>query len=406
MEVRMYCRIISLVVTCMLPLLFLNHAPAQPPVLKLSLTKIAGGFTSPVGMASPRDGTGRIFVIEQGGKVRIIKNNTVLDRPFISISEKVDGLNIAYSEKGLLGIAFHPEYRTNRRFYLYYSAPYKGSGYDHKSILAEYRASESNPDEAEQGEKIILEILQPESNHNGGCIEFGKDGFFYIGLGDGGGAGDRHGDTGNSQNLNTLLGKILRIDVDNADPYSIPPDNPFVNHPGAKPEIWAYGLRNPWRFSFDRVTGRLFCGDVGQDQYEEINIIEKGKNYGWRIMEGNHCFNPPSGCNTTGLTPPVDEYSHKEGISICGGYMYRGMHYPSLHGYYLFGDWSGKMFYLRQQPDYSWLRGEIHVDGKNHNDIGAKINSMGEDESGDVYVITQHLFGPKSPTGSVFRIGW
>ena len=378
----------------------------------MKLTKIDGGFTSPVGMASPKDGSYRLFVIEQGGKIKIIKNHQTLETPFLNLSKKLDGLNIAYSEKGLLGLAFHPDYKNNRRFFVYYSAPVNNRDYDHKSIVAEYKASNSNPDVADEAETIIMEIPQPESNHNGGCLEFGKDGFLFIGLGDGGGAGDQHGTIGNGQDLNTWLGKILRIDVDPATGgtgskslYSVPADNPFVNKENIKPEIWAYGLRNPWRFSFDRVTGRLFCSDVGQNQWEETNIIEKGKNYGWRIMEGNHCYDPSSGCHTSGLTLPIDEYDHETGISVCGGYMYRGLRHPSLHGNYIFGDWSGKIFYLKQDKDLKWKRGEILMDGNNSNDIGAKINSFGEDENGDIYVITQHLFGPKSPTGSVFRIG-
>jgi glucose/arabinose dehydrogenase len=374
------------------------------PPLKLRMVKIASGFTSPVGMASPADGTNRLFIIEQGGKIKIIKKGKVLPVPFLNVSSKLDGLNIAYSEKGLLGMAFHPQYKTNGRFFIYYSAPIKASGYDHKSVIAEYKVS-ANADIADaSSETIIMEIAQPESNHNGGCMAFGKDGMLYIGLGDGGGAGDKHGSIGHGQDLTTLLGSIIRLDVDGKKPYSIPADNPFVNHPHARPEIYAYGLRNPWRFSFDRTTGRLFCSDVGQNKFEETNLIEKGKNYGWRIMEGNHCFNPPQECNTSGMTMPIDEYDHNVGISVCGGYVYRGLLFPSLHGYYLFGDWNGKLFYLKEE-NKRWVRGDILVNGNSKNDIDARLNSFGEDENGEVYVITQKLFGPKSPTGAVYRLG-
>lgn len=383
---------------------FTVYSEANPP-LKLKMIKIASGFTSPVGMASPQDGTNRLFIIEQGGKIKIIKRGKVLPDPFLNISPKLDGLNIAYSEKGLLGLAFHPQYKTNGRFFIYYSAPVKTSGYDHKSVVAEYKVSH-NPDIADaSSESIIMEIAQPESNHNGGCMAFGKDGYLYIGLGDGGGAGDKHGTIGHGQDLNTLLGSIIRIDVDGRKPYAIPPDNPFVNQPNVRPEMYAYGLRNPWRFSFDRATGRLFCSDVGQNKYEETNLIEKGKNYGWRIMEGNHCFDPPQGCNTSGLAMPIDEYDHSTGISVCGGYVYRGLMFPSLQGYYLFGDWSGKLFYLKEENN-QWIRGEILVNGNTKNDIDAKLNSFGEDEKGEVYAITQKLFGPKSPTGAVYRLGF
>jgi glucose/arabinose dehydrogenase len=390
-----------------LPLLFLltSFSPADEhlPAMKIKLKLISKGFTSPVGMASPKDGTNRIFVVEQGGKIKIIKNGALLPTPFLNISDRLDGLNIAYSEKGLLGLAFHPDYKTNGRFFVYYSAPFDNKNFDHKSVLAEFKVS-ANSDIAQTTGTTILEIPEPESNHNGGCLQFGKDGYLYIGVGDGGGAGDKHGSMGNGQNLTTLLGKILRIDVNGKKPYEVPADNPFVNNTNAKPEIYAYGLRNPWRFSFDKVTGTLFCADVGQDEWEEVNIIEKGKNYGWRIMEATHCFNPAKNCNTSGLTLPIDEYSHETGISICGGYMYRGKMFPSLHGNYFFSDWSGKMFYLKKQTDASWQRGEVIADDNKTNDMGAKINSMGEDENGEVYIITQHLMGPKSPTGAVYRI--
>ncbi|HKR06094.1 MAG TPA: PQQ-dependent sugar dehydrogenase [Bacteroidia bacterium] len=378
--------------------------PAVPIHLKLKL--VSKGFISPIGMGSPKDGTNRLFIIEQRGKIKIIKSGKALPVPFLDVSDKLDQLNIAYSEKGLLGLAFHPAYKTNGRFFIYYSAPCSEKNYDHKSILAAYHVSSANPDIADIKEEILMEILEPESNHNGGCIQFGKDGYLYIGVGDGGGAGDEHGTSGNGQNLNTLLGKILRIDVDSKHPYAIPADNPFIGQSNVKPEIYAYGLRNPWRFSFDRVTGRLYCGDVGQNQWEETDIIEKGKNYGWRIMEGTHCYNPSSDCKTQGLAMPIDEYNHGTGISICGGYMYRGLKFPSLHGYYVFGDWNGKMFYLKQDKNATWNRGEVFLDDSNSNDIDAKLNSMGESENGELYVVVQHLFGPRSPTGAIYQISF
>ncbi len=382
----------------------LQHLYAQPSAVKIKLVEIASGFTSPVGMAAPGDKSGRMFVFEQGGKVYVIRDGKLNKEPFLDVSSKLDGLNIAYSEKGLLGMVFHPKFGTNGRFFIYYSSPFKRSGFDHKSIVAEYQVSQGNPDRADSAEKIILEIPQPESNHNGGCLEFGPDGYLYIGLGDGGGADDRHGTIGNGQDLNTLLGKILRIDVDQTKPYSIPPDNPFVGQTGKKAEIFAYGLRNPWRFTFDRVTGKLFCGDVGQNTYEEIDIIKKGGNYGWRIMEGYHCFNPPVNCNEQGLESPIDEYDHDTGISICGGYMYRGLSFPSLHGNYFFGDWSGKIFCLRQDANGKWVKPEVVIDNTGKNETDGKINSFGTDDNGEVYVITQKLFGPRSPTGVVYRI--
>ena len=383
-----------------------SQAQTVLPAIKIKIQLVAEDITSPVGIMTPRDGSSRLFVIEQSGRIRIIKNGSLLPTPFLTITDKLDGLNIAYSEKGLLGMAFHPQYKSNGRFFVYYSAPYSSSGFDHKSILAEYKVSASNPDIADVRETVIMEIPQPESNHNGGCLEFGPDGYLYIGLGDGGGAGDRHGAIGNGQDLSTILGKILRIDVDAERPYKIPPGNPYANSTGnERKEIFAYGLRNPWRFSFDQLTGKLFCADVGQNKWEEINIIEKGKNYGWRLMEGKHCYEPAAGCETKGLTLPVNEYDHKTGISICGGYVYRGKSYPSWHGLYFYADWSGKLFYLQQGADQKWSRGEVIVEGKKSNDTGLKINSMGVDESGEIYLVTQNSFGPKSKTGAIFRIG-
>ena len=380
--------------------------PKELPPLNIKLLLISKGLTSPVGLASPADGTNRLFVIEQNGKIKIIKNGTLLSTPFLDISNRLEKLNNSYSEKGLLGLVFHPGYKSNGRFFVYYSAPSPDKNDDHQSLVAEYHASTQNTDVADMTEQVILKIPEPESNHNGGCLQFGKDGYLYIGVGDGGGSGDRHGSIGNGQSLETWHGKILRIDVDTKKPYAIPPDNPFAGKNNSKPEIYAYGFRNPWRFSFDRVLGTLYCADVGQDAWEEINIVEKGKNYGWRITEGNHCFNPRTGCNTSGLSMPINEYSHDVGVSICGGYMYRGKKYPSSHGNYLFGDWSGKLFYLRKGKDLSWKRGQLFADGKRSNDIGENINSMGEDENGELYVITQRTMGPNNPSGALYRIGF
>ena len=240
----------------------------------IHIKPIANDLTSPVGMAVTGDGSNRLFIIEQPGRIRIIKNNVLLPVAFLDITKKIDHLPIAYSEKGLLGIAFHPQYKINGRFFIYYSAPSSNPLSDHKSIIEEYRVSKNNPDVADINGKIILEIEQPESNHNGGMLSFGQDGYLYIGTGDGGGGGDAHGSMGNGQNLSTYLGKILRIDINNGSPYSIPPDNPFAGKNNIRGEIYAYGLRNPWRFSFDKKTGRLFAGDVGQNNYEEIDIIE------------------------------------------------------------------------------------------------------------------------------------
>jgi glucose/arabinose dehydrogenase len=381
-------------------ILIISLSCISVPDIKLKL--IASGLTAPVAMDCPKDGSKRLFICEQTGKIKIIKNGVILKKPFLDIGAKLDGTNKFYSEKGLLGIVFHPKYKSNGKFYIYYSAPETDKNFDHKSILAEYTVS-SDPDIADaSSQKIILEVKEPESNHNGGQLAFGPDGFLYVSLGDGGGGGDDHGVKGNGQDLNTLLGKILRIDVDSKDPYSIPPDNPFVGNKDTRPEIWAYGLRNPWRFSFDRKTGALFCADVGEHKWEEIDIIKKGGNYGWRITEGKHCYNPENGCSFSNLELPIAEYGHSVGISVTGGFVYRGKNIPALHGKYIFGDWRGKLFYL-EEKDGNWIFNHLSADGK-PNDIHMNINSFGEDENGEIYILTQKTIGTLFSNGSVYLI--
>jgi glucose/arabinose dehydrogenase len=349
-------------------------------------------------MAAPEDGSGRLFVIEQQGKIRIIKSGQLLPGTFLDISSKMEGPGNFYSEKGLLGLAFHPEYRSNGKFYIYYSGPPIKKGMDNTSVIAEYTVS-SNADIANTNGKVLLQIDEPEWNHNGGQLCFGPDGYLYMGVGDGGGAGDNHGAIGNGQNINVLLGKILRIDVNTTTGYHIPPDNPFVNKEGSD-EIFAYGLRNPWRFSFDRKTGQLFCGDVGQNEYEEVDIIEKGKNYGWRIMEGKHCYTPPD-CKTAGLTLPIDEYDHSVGKSIIGGFVYRGNSTPDMQGKYIFGDWIGKIFMLLQPVGTNeWQRRTMTI--KNE-PSGLSINSFGEGTDGELYLMAQYSVGPKK-AGMVYQL--
>ena len=220
---------------------------------------------------------------------------------------------------------------------------------------------------------------------------------------DGGGAGDQHGIAGNAQNLATWLGKILRIDIDGQAPYQVPADNPFVKDKNAKPEIWAYGLRNPWKFSFDESTGALWCGDVGQNTYEEIDKIEKGKNYGWRIQEAMHCFNPASDCKTAGLTPPLAEYNRTIGYCVIGGYLYRGKAIPTLKGKYIFGDWKGALFYLDEEhANYSMQY--VLCSEKGTNETGFHINAMGRDSQGEIYVIGQKIIGTVFATGVVYKV--
>jgi len=365
--------------------------------ISLKIQKIADGLHSPVTGAFTPDGT--MLIGEQTGQIRVLKDRDLLQEPFLDLQNKLVKLSGAYDERGLLGIALHPDYSSNKKFYVYYSAPASEAGSDHQSVVSEFSTS-SDPFKADAAsERVLLTVQQPESNHNGGDLKFGPDGYLYIGMGDGGGAGDKHGESGNGQNMNTLLGKILRIDVNTDSLYKIPQDNPFVGKQ-AKPEIWAYGLRNPWRFSFDRKTGQLFAADVGQNKFEEVNIIEKGGNYGWKIMEATHCFDPEANCKTEGLKLPINEYEHELGISITGGYVYNGAAIKALSGKYIFGDWTGPLFFLEQKGQ-TWIRGNIELTGKPSGEL--KILGFAEDNDAELYVLTNQEVGPKGTKGAVYK---
>jgi glucose/arabinose dehydrogenase len=348
--------------------------PPPPGPLVLAVNPVVSSLNAPVDLQSPHDGSGRLFVVEQQGMIRIVSNASLMPTPFLDIHNQVD----FGGEKGLLGLAFHLNYSQNRRFFLNYDRVLSGQM---QTVIAEFQTSPSNPNQADPAsERILFTVNQPFPNHKGGQLTFGPDGFLYIGLGDGGSAGDP---LGNGQSLQTLLGKMLRIDVDHTSlglPYAIPSDNPFLNGTD-RGEIWAYGLRNPWRFSFDVPSGRLFAGDVGQDRFEEIDILQKGGNFGWNIMEGLHCFQPASGCNMTGLILPIAEYDHSQGDAVIGGYVYRGTVIPQLVGTYLFSDFqTGTIWGLRENPPGTWTRTQLLSTGKN-------ISSFGRDDAGELYVL-------------------
>ncbi|SIO05777.1 PQQ-dependent sugar dehydrogenase [Chitinophaga niabensis] len=376
-----------------------GYAQTQKVKLQLITDKVA----SPVTMAVPGDGTNRQFIVQKEGKVWVIQNGKLLPTPFIDVSSDMVKVNPAYDERGLLGMAFHPQYKSNGKFYLYYSAPVAnpGKGLNHKTVIAEFKAAKSSDNTASFSTKrLVLEYDQPESNHNGGDIMFGADGYLYISSGDGGGGGDKHGTIGNGQDLGTLLGKILRIDV-NGSPYRIPKDNPFVGKEGAKGEIWAYGLRNAWRFSFDKPTGRLFAGDVGQNKYEEVDIIVRGGNYGWRIMEGYHDFNVPAGADKKDLIEPIHEYDHDLGISIAGGYIYRGKAIPALAGKYVFGDYNGKTWILSQKGN-KWERSDLEIENKPQGNV--QLLSWGQDQAGELYMLVTIPGGGGVVTPGVYKL--
>jgi glucose/arabinose dehydrogenase len=386
--------------------------PGSDGALTAKLRVIARGFYSPLICTNAGDGSRRLFIGEQTGKIVILKNGTQLATPFLDLTSKIVKISKVYDERGLLGLVFHPDYKTNGRFFVYYSAPKNGTGINHEAIIAEYHVS-SDPNIANaSSEKIIFRVDEPEMNHNGGQLAFGPDGFLYIGLGDGGGAGDQHGTIGNGQNISVSLGKILRIDINNGTTYSIPPDNPFVGVDGLD-EIYAYGFRNPFRFSFDTTTGRLFVGDVGQDMWEEVDIVEKGGNYGWRILEGNHPYDLALaillGINISTLKPPIFDYSHNVGHSIIGGYIYHGAQSPKLTGKYVFGDWSnsftsagGTLYYLEESLNGTWQRNEFFLTtGK---PLHRYIQCFGVDEQGEIYVLTTRWLGSTFPVGEVWHI--
>jgi glucose/arabinose dehydrogenase len=352
----------------------------------LRLQTVTAVLSSPVFLTAPTGDVGRLFIVEQGGLIRILNSldGTPRATPFLDVA----GLIVTGGEQGLLGMAFDPNYAGNGRFYIYYT---NTAG---DIVIARYGVS-SNPDIANAGAQAILKtIAHPTNqNHNGGMLAFGPDGCLYAGIGDGGGRGDPNG---NAQNTNSLLGKILRLDPETGSACGT--DNPFANGTGGAPEVWSFGLRNPWRFSFDRSTGVLYIGDVGQDQREEVDAVVgpnagQGVNFGWNIMEGFACFNPPSGCNSSGITPPILDYSHDAGAcSVTGGYVYRGTLNPAVNGSYFYADYCAgfvRSFQLqggRPSSQNTWPLLSP----------GGQITSFGEDARGELYILTQ--------TGGLSRI--
>jgi glucose/arabinose dehydrogenase len=314
-------------------------------------------------------------VVEQGGTIHIIQNGALLPAPFLDISSKVT----TGGEMGLLGLTFHPQFPQNGKFYVNYVRTVAGQI---QSVISEYSVSAGNGNQADPASELILLTVDQVGNfpnHKAGQLAFGPDGLLYFGLGDGGSEDDPFG---NGQNTQTLLGKMMRIDVNTTSPglqYGIPSDNPFVGG-GGLPEIYAVGFRNPWRFSFDRPTGRLLVGDVGQDKFEEVDIVQKGGNYGWNTMEGMHCFNPSSNCNMTGLTLPIAEIAHPEGEAVLGGFVYHGSAIPGLQGQYIFGDLNGKIWTLQEGPPNTFTRSLLA-------DSGLSLSSFGQDATGELYVV-------------------
>lgn len=386
-----------------------------------NLELVSENLVNPVYLTESPDDSGRLFVVDRIGLVRVISSEGILvEEPFLDVRENMVNLRETFDERGLLGLAFHPDFENNGKFFVCYSVPLRENspqGWDHTSRISEfvYEEGKVNID----SEKIVLEIDEPQFNHNGGQLLFGEDGYLYIAVGDGGNADDvglGHPEIGNGQDKETLLGSILRIDInENSEGknYSIPEDNPFVNSEG-RDEIYAYGLRNPFRMSFDEKTGRLFVADVGQNLWEEVNIVEKGKNYGWNIMEASYCFstenpdNSPEECPEKGydgeeLTKPILEYNHSLGVSVIGGFVYRGKEISNLEGKYVFGDWSSS---------FTSPRGKIFVAEEKYGDweiveskeIDSFVLGFGEDSEKEIYVLTSNAVGPTGNSGKVYKI--
>ncbi|MEI7743312.1 MAG: PQQ-dependent sugar dehydrogenase, partial [Chloroflexota bacterium] len=366
-------------------------APAAPTSTTISLTRIAS-VTDPVLAIGARDGTGRIFIVAKGGQVRVWKGGFLMTAPFLDIATQVS----TGSEQGLLGLAFHPAFKTNRKFYVDFT------DVNGTTVIREYKASATNPDLAVPGSgRTLLRIAQPYANHNGGMIAFGRDGYLYIGMGDGGSGGD----PGNrAQSTSSLLGKMLRIDVNGTTAtraYRIPASNPYVGKAGLD-QIWQRGLRNPWRFSFDRANGNLWIGDVGQGTWEEVDRAPRtaagpgrGINWGWHVLEGRHCYLPATGCSTTGKQMPLAEYSHASNgrCAISGGYVYRGTVITALRGWYVYGDYcSGEVFAVSASAATPATATRLLGTGS-----GRMISGFGEDDAGELYLCDL-------ASGSVFRI--
>ncbi len=363
-------------------------SPLQPS--RMTFQQVASGLSLPLFVTNAGDGSNRIFIVEQGGQIRILKNGSLTPAPFLNIAGLVSNFTGANGEQGLLCLVFDPHFSSNGIFYMTYTTTNPDPVFLYTTTLARYHISATNPDVADPASgTVLLSIPKKYTNHNGGMLAFGPDGYLYMSMGDGGSGGDPDG---NGQNLDTMLGKLLRLDVDTPPPpgqkYVIPPTNPFYGStdPGVKKEIWAYGLRNPWRFSFDRLTGDLYIGDVGQSSWEEIDFQPAGsaggQNYGWNIMEGLHCYNDPTeSCDKSGKVLPVIEYDHLDGrCAVTGGYVYRGSQYSLMTGQYIYGDvCNGQIYDLYDDPSLGWTPTLI-------TQPPYLISSFGQDEQGELYV--------------------
>jgi len=411
--------------------------PTANPNADVAIQVVASGLSTPVGLVAPPDDSGRLFVVEQTGRIWILHDGRVLPEPFLDLSDRIVDLDPSYDERGLLGLAFDPDFASNGRFFVYYGAPPRDGaleGSDHTDTLSEFHVRADDPDRADPAtERHVVRFEQPQPNHSGGGLGFGPDGHLYLGTGDGGGTGDAsvgHSPQGNAQDRSKLHGKVLRLDVSGTGAgdttYAIPRDNPFSSGRNGRPEIYAYGFRNPWRLSWEPDGGRrLLVSDVGYGRYEEIDAVAKGRNYGWRVREGAHCLNvefPLAQLETCDLeddrgetlTDPVLEYTHAAvGIAVVGGYVYRGGAIPAEAGRYVFADFTrdftgapeanGTLLVAERRAGggeaWPWRRLVLR-DGPLHR----YITGMGEDSAGELYVLTRTEFGPVGQTGEVLKL--
>lgn len=424
---------LGIVAGCPLP------TPPTPSGPLLTLTEVATGLGSPVALVAPTDGTGRLLIVEQRGLIRMVDSaGQLLATPFLDLQDRVQSSSSPAEERGLLGLALHPSYAVNGRFFVFFNtAPSNDAptGSATEVRLSEFRLLAGDGNRGDPAsERILLRIAKPQNNHNGGQLAFGPDGYLYVGLGDGGGAGDvgfgHTPDLGNAQDTSNLFGSILRLNVDSGNPYAIPPDNPFVASATARGEIYAYGLRNPWRFSFDVTASgtRLFVADVGQNLMEEVNLVRAGGNYGWNRKEGTLCFDPanpnspPEICLDNApdgalLEAPILAYRHTDalgrafGAAVVGGYLYRGTALPGLRGRYVFGDYTsgltgpnGKVFIASEAVDGTWSFVEARIADRTNARLGAAVLAFGRDAHGELYILTRGAQGPTGTTGAVHRI--
>jgi glucose/arabinose dehydrogenase len=405
--------------------------PSQEAAPDVSLEEVVDGLSTPVAMVPIPGNDAHALILEQTGRIWVLDGDDLLAEPFLDLTSRLVELSRDYDERGLLGLSFHPDYADNGRVFIYYSAPLRdgaAAGQDHTNRLSEFRVEPGALRVDAASERPILEFEQPQPNHSGGALGFGPDGYLYLGAGDGGGTGDAsegHSPQGNAQDTSKLNGKILRLDVDGADPYAIPPDNPFAAGGGA-PEIYAHGFRNPWRLAWEPDgERRLIVSDVGYGRYEEIDVVERGGNYGWRIREGAHCLDvqepltplascPVAGENGDPLIDPVAEYTHTDvGVAVVGGFVYRGSAIPALAGRYIFADFSrqwttdppvGHGSLLAAEPagaDAPWSWRELALgDGQRPN----FITGIGEDAAGELYLMVREELGPEGTTGRVLRV--